>query len=142
MAEAIATRGIAAPREMGRKGERGGKSSIMEKGAPVCCSANKESGSLPPEFVNYQIVTVLAVRKQTGDLKLSQKVDGITLDLPYETKSHTLRSPDSNTQTALAARLKADRMAGPGWKCSLSTAGGEQASAMPFVYLKADLLAD
>ncbi|KAI4812555.1 hypothetical protein KUCAC02_023931, partial [Chaenocephalus aceratus] len=41
--------------------------------------ANKESGSLPPEFVNYQIVTVLAVQKQTGDLKLGQKVDGITL---------------------------------------------------------------
>ncbi|KAL7383120.1 hypothetical protein ABVT39_005058 [Epinephelus coioides] len=49
--------------------------------------ANKESGSLPREFVNYQIFTVLAVQEQTAEQKPGQKVDSITLDLPYETKS-------------------------------------------------------
>ncbi len=38
------------------------------------------------EFVNYQIFTVLAVQKQTGESKRGQKVDSITLDSPYETK--------------------------------------------------------
>lgn len=39
MGDAIAARGIAAL----RKKEREGKSSIMEKGAPVCCSGPGQS---------------------------------------------------------------------------------------------------
>lgn len=34
--------------------------------------------------------TALAVQKETGELKLGQKVDSITLDLPYETNVSTV----------------------------------------------------
>ncbi|CAB1432758.1 unnamed protein product [Pleuronectes platessa] len=165
MGDAIAAGGIAALKETGEgRREREGESSIMEKGAPVCCSAptlacgssycqvckkqtnveydesNKESGSLPRGFV-YSRVLQLGPSKSgqkgyssshplcetsllpTSFLYLlspppfpSLSIFALALDsvsephLPRCLLLSPQRSPDSNTQTALAARLKVDRV--------------------------------